>query len=449
MPSPYREEHDSYLERYLRTGERRIIGIGRVVTARRKDGQNFPIELAVGEAVANGDRLFTGFIRDLTATRKIEEELRQSQKMEAVGQLTGGVAHDFNNLLTVILGNLEMLEARIADERQLELVKEARETAEHGARLTGQLLAFGRRQALDPQLTDLAELLKDIAPLLRRTLGETIEVKTRSRSDTPRVLVDPSQLQNAILNLAINARDAMPTGGRLTIAVENAEIDVDYARLNPEVRTGRYVVVSVTDTGTGMSEEVQRRAFEPFFTTKEVGAGTGLGLSMVYGFAKQSNGHLQLYSEPGHGTTVRIYLPRGQDPTAGAEREPLNEYIPAGGETVLVVEDEPRVRRLTVTRLRDLGYTVLEAANGPEALELVQQHPEIDLVFTDVVMPGGMTGADVAREIQAKQPDVKILFTSGYAEPDIVRKGIAKGAFWLKKPYTAADLARTLRSILD
>ena len=277
MPSPYREAHDGYLERYLRTGEKRIIGIGRVVSGQRKDGSVFPMELAVGEVQVSGQHLFTGFIRDLTATQKIEQELRQSQKMEAVGQLTGGVAHDFNNLLTVILGNLEMLEMRLTDERQLELVREARETAEHGAQLTERLLAFGRRQPLQPKLTDIGDLLGDMTPLLRRTLGETVRVRGRSDNDLWPVLVDPSQLQNAILNLAINARDAMPGGGRLTITAENAELEPDYARLYPEVQAGRYVLIAVTDTGTGMSEEVQERAFEPFFTTKEVGTGSGLG----------------------------------------------------------------------------------------------------------------------------------------------------------------------------
>ncbi len=449
MPSPYREEHDGYIERYLRTDEKKIIGIGRVVTARRKDGTSFPIELSVGEAVINNHRLFTGFIRDLTATQKIEQELRQAQKMEAVGQLTGGVAHDFNNLLTVILGNLEMLEARIRDERQSELIKEARETAEHGARLTGQLLAFGRRQPLEPELTNVGALLEEMTPLLRRTLGEMIDVRSRTSQEVARVNVDRSQLQNAILNLAINARDAMPRGGSLTVAAENADIDSDYARVHAEVRPGRYVVLSVTDTGTGMRPDVRERAFEPFFTTKEVGAGSGLGLSMVYGFAKQSKGHVQLYSEVGHGTTVRIYLPRADDPDGAQSAPPRADLIRGSGETILVVEDDQRVRRLTVTRLRDLGYHVLEAANGPEALSLLPNHPEIALVFTDVVMPGGMTGTDLAREIQSKRPELKVLFTSGYAEPDLLQKGIARSGTWLRKPYTTADLARTIRAVLE
>ena len=452
MPSPYREAHDGYLERYLRTGEKRIIGIGRVVSGQRKDGSVFPMELAVGEVQVSGQHLFTGFIRDLTATQKIEQELRQSQKMEAVGQLTGGVAHDFNNLLTVILGNLEMLEMRLTDERQLELAREARETAEHGAQLTERLLAFGRRQPLQPKLTDIGDLLGDMTPLLRRTLGETVRVRGRSDNDLWPVLVDPSQLQNAILNLAINARDAMPGGGRLTITAENAELEPDYARLYPEVQAGRYVLIAVTDTGTGMSEEVQERAFEPFFTTKEVGTGSGLGLSMVYGFVKQSGGHVMIYSEPDHGTTIRMYLPRAvvaeEAPEAGAPETPV-EVLRGHGETVLLVEDEPRVRRMTMARLQDLGYQVLEAANGPAALALLDSHSEVDLLFTDMVMPGGMTGADLAEAVLVRRAEIKVLFTSGYAELDVVRRGQATEARWLRKPYSTLNLAQALREVLS
>ena len=452
MPSPYREEHDGYLERYERTGEKRIIGIGRVVSAQRKDGSVFPMELAVGEVTLGGERIFTGFIRDLTATRKIEQELRQAQKMEAVGQLTGGIAHDFNNLLTVILGNLEMLEPRVKDADQLELLTEARETAEHGAQLTERLLAFGRRQPLQPKLVDVADLLSQVTPVLRRTLGETVAVRSRADSDLWKVEVDPSQLQNAILNLAINARDAMPNGGKLTITAENARLDADYARLHPEVRGGRYVLIAVTDTGIGMTKEVLERAIEPFFTTKEVGAGSGLGLSMVYGFAKQSDGHLALYSEPGQGTTVRIYIPRAaqeDDEAVSGQPKKSTDAIRGRGENVLVVEDEARVRRMTVARLQNLGYRVLEAANGPAALACLDAHPEIDLLFTDIVMPGGMSGTELAQQARVRRPGIHVLFMSGYAEPDVVRQGQMAGSVWLKKPHTAAELARTLRAVLD
>ncbi|HXV28742.1 MAG TPA: PAS domain S-box protein, partial [Sinorhizobium sp.] len=343
MPQPDREAHDGYIERYLRTGERRIIGIGRVVTGRRKDGTTFPMELSVGEAISDGKRIFTGFIRDLTSRQRIEEELRQAQKMEAVGQLTGGLAHDFNNLLTVITGNLEMIEARLEDEKLRALLGEAQAAADSGAKLTAQLLAFGRRQPLNPELADVGELVANFSNLLTRTLGETIELCTMVTGAGNLALIDVSQLQNTLLNLALNARDAMPGGGRLTVEISTTVLDRDYALMYPEVRMGRYVLITVTDTGTGMTEEVKRHAFEPFFTTKGTGSGTGLGLSMVYGFVKQSRGHVQLYSEPERGTSVRIFLPAAyaeeRSEMAGEENTWL-DAISRGHETILVVEDD-------------------------------------------------------------------------------------------------------------
>jgi PAS domain S-box-containing protein len=452
MPSPDREAHDGYLSRYLTTGERRIIGYGRVVTGRRKDGSVFPMELAVGEAIANGKRIFTGFIRDLTSRQKIEEELRQSQKMEAIGQLTGGLAHDFNNLLTVISGNLEMLEARLEDSKLRVLLQEAQEAAEDGAKLTGQLLAFGRRQPLNPKLVDVGQLVSGFSDLMRRTLGETIQFRTIVTGSANEALVDTSQLQNALLNLVLNARDAMPRGGRLSIEISRVKLDVDYAQMYPQVRTGDYVLIAVTDTGTGMPEDVKQRAFEPFFTTKGVGAGTGLGLSMVYGFAKQSGGHIQLYSEPGQGTSVRIFLPAAHKAalvSQESQTEKAKAGIPGGSEKILVVEDDARVRRVAVSRLLDAGYEVVEAAEGKDALTRLEENPDIALLFTDVVMPGGMTGDELANKVRALKPHVKILFTSGYAEPTIAGRELALSGSWLKKPYTARELAVRLRELLD
>jgi len=450
MPEPYRAEHDSYIGRYLSTGEARIIGYGRVVKGLTKDGTIFPMELAVGEARANGQRIFTGFIRDLTSRQKMEDELRQAQKMEAIGQLTGGLAHDFNNLLTVITGNLEMLEARLADPVQRELVKEAQDAALDGAKLTGQLLAFGRRQPLNPKPADAGQLVSNFADLLRRTLGESIELRIVVTGSAHLAVVDAPQLQNALLNLAINSRDAMPRAGRLTIEISNVRLDADYAQMYPEIRTGRFVLIAVTDTGSGMSEEVRQRAFEPFFTTKPTGVGTGLGLSMVYGFVRQSGGNIQLYSELGRGTSVRIFLPLADANKATAE--PLRSAraaaaLPRGSETILVVEDDARVRRVTTMRLRSLGYRVMEANNGTAAMALLTAHPEIAMIFTDVVMPGGMTGDELADAALAVRGDIKVLFTSGYAEPAIARQGLGAGA-WLKKPYTAAELAEKIRGIL-
>lgn len=394
MPSPYHEEHDGYISRYLTTGEARIIGFGRVVTGLSKDGATFPIELAIGEAQTNGKRIFTGFVRDLTSRQRMEEELRHSQKMEAIGQLTGGVAHDFNNLLTVIAGNLEMLEAGLNDPRQRERLKEAQDAAQDGAKLTAQLLAFGRRQLLNPKIADVGQLVSNFADLLRRTLGESIELRMIVTGSTYRAVIDGPQLQNALLNLVINARDAMWHGGRLTIEISHARLDADYAQMHPEVRTGRYVLIAVTDTGVGMSDEVRRRAFEPFFTTKPTGVGTGLGLSMVYGFVKQSGGSIQLYSEQGRGTSVRIFLPLAESvqtplepaPSASDARDKLR-----GSETILVVEDDARVRSVTTARLRKLGYQVIEAENGKSALAMLAGHPEVAMIFTDVVMPGGVS----------------------------------------------------------
>lgn len=451
MPSPHREKHEGYVNRYLQTGEKHIIGIGRKVEAQRKDGTVFPMELAVGEVTLGGTHIFTGFIRDLTARVKMEEDLRQAQKMEAIGQLTGGVAHDFNNLLTVISGNLEMLEPRLTDAGQRELLSEAQEASKLGAELTKRLLAFGRRQPLNPKPTDLNALSLGMAELLRRTLGEAIEIETRLADSLPLIIADPGQIENALLNLAINARDAMPGGGQLIIETAPARIDADYAEAFTDVMPGSYVTLAVTDTGTGMSPEVRQRAFEPFYTTKGTGVGTGLGLSMVYGFVKQSGGHVQLYSELGHGTTVRLYLPQQASSLAGAaadSRDALTRQPPSG-KTVLIVEDDQRVRRISVRRLKDLGYCVIEAESGPAALLVFDRDETIDVLFTDIVMPGGMTGLDLAHEARRRRPGLKVLFTSGYAEPAAVRNSMSTAnVAWLGKPYGITELDIKLRGLL-
>ncbi|MCY1746325.1 hybrid sensor histidine kinase/response regulator [Ensifer sp. SL37] len=453
MPSPDREAHDRYLNNYLSTGERRIIGIGRVVTGRRKDGTTFPMELSVGEARSAGGRIFTGFIRDLTSRQRIDEELRQAQKMEAIGQLTGGLAHDFNNLLTVISGNLEMIEGRLDDPSINVLLKEAQAAADDGAKLTAQLLAFGRRQPLTPKLVDVGGLIGAFANLLGRTLGETVELSTLVRGADNIVLVDVAQFQNALLNLALNARDAMRAGGRLTIEVSKSNLDQDYVLMYSDSRMGRYVLVTVSDTGVGMAEDVRRRAFEPFFTTKVTGAGTGLGLSMVYGFVKQSGGHVQLYSEPGRGTSVKLFLPVAKEQNeaddADEPRDLSQEAVARGHETILVVEDDARVRRIVVARLLDAGYNVVEAETGPEALQRLADHPEISLLFTDMVMPGGMTGNELAHHVRRFRPGMKILVTSGYAAPSLAKERLPEGASWLLKPYTARKLSKRLRDLLD
>jgi PAS domain S-box-containing protein len=448
MASPYREDHDAYLARYRRTGEKRIIGIGRQVEARRKDGSLFPVELAVGEVRLGETRIFTGFIRDITVRAHMEQELRQAQKMEAVGQLTGGLAHDFNNLLTVITGNLEMLEARLERAEDRELLGEAQEAAGLGAKLAGRLLAFGRRQPLNPKPIDMNALVAGMSDLLRRSLGASVEIETRLASDLRGTMADPGQVENALLNLAINARDAMPGGGKLTIETAEAAFDVETAHA-ANMKPGPYVMLAVQDTGVGMSPEVRQRAFEPFFTTKGPGSGTGMGLSMVYGFVKQSGGHIRLSSEEGRGTAVRIYLPVRDGGAAAASRQPEGAGAPAArGAVILVVEDDQRVRKITVRRLKELGHTVVEADNARAALDVLDRDRPVDLLFTDIVMPGGMNGLDLAREARRRRPALKILYTSGYADPAATERGmLTENARWLGKPYRAAELADTLRQL--
>jgi PAS domain S-box-containing protein len=382
------------------------------------------------------------------------EALRHSQKMEAVGQLTGGVAHDFNNLLQTIVNNIELIRRLSPPDAQR--VLRAADLAMNGARrasaLTQRLLAFARRQPLSPKPIDANALVRGMSELLHRTLGEPISVETVIAPGLWRVEADPNELENALLNLAVNARDAMPSGGRLTIETANAYIDDKYTHAHGEVTAGQYVLLSVSDTGAGMDEATLQRAFEPFFTTKPVGVGTGLGLSQVYGFVKQSHGHVKIYSELGLGTTVRIYLPRlaadRQEPAPGE----TEERIAGAGhqEVVLVVEDDEDVRVSTVESLRELGYEVLEAADGPAALRLMAQHTRVDLVFTDVVLPGGMTGAQVAAEARGLRPGLRVLFTTGYARNAIVHHGrLDPGVQLLTKPFTFSELASKVRDLLD
>jgi len=447
MDTPHREQHDAYIARYRRTGQKRIIGIGREVFARRKDGSVFPMHLSVGEVRYHDTHLFTGFIRDLTQRDRLEQELRQAQKMEAIGQLTGGLAHDFNNLLTVISANLEMLETRIQNADDRELVNEAQEATTLGARLANRLLAFGRKQALDQKSASPNAMILDMEDLLRRSLGGAVQITLDLDKQLPPVFTDVSQFENTLLNLAINARDAMPKGGQLAIATRIVTIDqADHPALPP----GRYVSLAVSDTGTGMTPEIRERAFEPFFTTKETGKGTGLGLSMVYGFVKQSGGHVAIESKPGHGTTVSILLPAHEGTVAPKKKaDGRRKSERAIRESVLVVEDDPRVRKVSVRRLKSLGYSVVEAAGGAEALAILNNGARVDVLFTDVIMPG-MNGVELAEEVRARFPDIKILLVSGFAEPDTLKAGrLRTGAGWLQKPHTTQVLKARLDELLD
>ncbi|WP_298865132.1 chemotaxis protein CheB [uncultured Sulfitobacter sp.] len=451
MPEPDRSRHDGYLEHYIKTGEKKIIGIGREMDAGRKDGSRVPIRLTVSELELDGARHFLGILHDLTLDKKRQAELQRAQKMEAVGQLTGGLAHDFNNLLTVVIGNLELLEMRTDDTKLHELINEALEASNLGAALTSQLLSFSKSQSLAPENVALNGLVKTMLPILERTLGEQIGIETILADDLDATLADPGQVESAILNLAINARDAMPDGGTLTLETRNVALDADYAAAQVDVTPGNYVCLSVTDTGTGMSPETQSRVFEPFFTTKGPGAGSGLGLSMVYGFAKQSGGHVVIYSEVGRGTTVNLFLPTVAEAEAGGESAKSGNISESVGETILVVEDDPKVLRLTVTRLEELGYQVIAATNGPKAMDVLKRHEDIDLVLSDVVMPGGMTGFDVADQALALRPDLKILLATGYAKGVEPRDAASAKTDHriLRKPYGMKELARTLRELLD
>jgi len=386
---------------------------------------------------------------------KAEEALRQAQKMEAVGQLTGGIAHDFNNLLTIIVGNIELLQRRLPEgnERIQRAAEHAMEATRRAATLTQRLLAFSRRQPLDPKPIDANKLVAGMSELLRRTLGETVMLETVLAGGLWRTQADPNQLENAIVNLAVNARDAMPNGGKLTIETANTRLDEAYVDVLAEpVPPGQYVLVAVSDTGTGMDKATKEKVFEPFFTTKEAGKGTGLGLSMVYGFVRQSNGHIRIYSEVGEGTTIKIYLPR----LIGSDEEPAEilankpAMVKGSGEVILVVEDEPALRAYAVEALRDLGYRVLQAADGREALVIVEQHPEIELLFTDVVLTGGMNGRALADQINRHKPDLPVLYTTGYTANAIVHNGrLDPGMHLISKPFTYAELASKVRRMLD
>lgn len=389
--------------------------------------------------------------RDLTEKRAAEAQFRQAQKMESIGQLTGGVAHDFNNILTVITGTIGILTEAVADRPQLAAIANMiDEAAERGASLTRHLLAFARKQPLQPREIDVNALVLETAKLLHPTLGEHIEISPLLAQDSWTALVDPNQLITAILNLALNARDAMPGGGKLTLETNNVYLDEGYASMHSEVSVGNYVMIAVSDTGSGIPAEHLEKVFDPFFTTKEVGKGTGLGLSMVFGFVKQSNGHIKIYSEQGHGTTVKIYLPRATGLHETAAELVASSSIQGGREVVLVVEDDALVRRYVITQVESLGYNALEAGNAAEALQVIDKTNTIDLLFTDVIMPGAMNGRQLVDEAVKRRPSLKILFTSGYTENAIVHHGrLDSGVLLLAKPYRLADLARMIRMALD
>jgi PAS domain S-box-containing protein len=419
----------------------------------RKDGSILHAEIHV-QILRRADGApdyFLLLVQDISERIQAEERLLKVQRLDAIGQLTGGIAHDFNNLLQVIIGNAEVLAdlhaEGAAERRPADMVLRA---ATRGAELTRQLLAFARRQPLSPRAIDVNALVAGMDSMLRRTLGEHVEIGVRLTPDLPHILADAAQLESALLNLAVNARDAMPAGGTLTIETACADLDERYCADNPDASPGAYVLLAVSDTGAGMAPEVLAHAFEPFFTTKEVGKGTGLGLSMVYGFVKQSGGHAKVYSEVGHGTTVKLYFPTAAAPARDAAEPGRAVELPTGTETILVVEDDAMVRTYVATQLKSLGYAVLEAGDGPEAATLLAAGAGVDLVFSDVVMPKGMTGYQLAAEVRRQYPRIKVVLTSGYAHEATRANGAAAHvAAILPKPYQRSELARTIRAALD
>jgi PAS domain S-box-containing protein len=436
----------------------RVVGVSADVTDRKR---------AAAQLQAFTDTLEQA-VRDRTreleaeneARQKAEELLRQAQKMEAVGQLTGGIAHDFNNLLTVIQGGLEMIERQVpviesspAISRIVRGKDMAIEGVRRAAKLTSRLLAFARQQPLDPKGVDANKLVSGVCDLLRRTLGEAVSLETVLAGGLWRTFADANQLENALVNLAVNARDAMPEGGKMTIETANCHLDEAYVGVLAEpVKAGQYVMIGVSDTGMGMTPPVMEKAFEPFFTTKGIGKGTGLGLSQVYGFVRQSAGHVRIYSEVGEGTIVKIYLPRhvGADENAAEIERKSDAHGAIGAENILVVDDDDALRIYAVEILSDLGYSVSAASNGVAALDIIDRRHDIDLLFTDIVMPGGMNGRQLANEAVRRRPGLKVLFTTGYTRNAIVHHGrLDPGVEMIGKPFTFQELAARIRLLLD
>ncbi|WP_372834584.1 PAS domain S-box protein [Puniceibacterium confluentis] len=452
MPGEMAARHDRFMRHHLETGEKRIIGIGRDVEGQRADGKVFPLHLSVGRADIEGEVAFVAILHDQTRRKAAEEAAARSQRMDAIGQMTGGIAHDFNNLLTVVIGNLELLEMSETAEKSRVLISDALEAAELGADLTSRLLVFARKSALQSDVIAMNDAVSQSLAMLKRTIGPHISVEASLADDLWAARADATQLQTAALNLALNAQDAMPGGGRIVLETRNVTLDDSYIAQEIGVGTGRYVRLSVSDTGEGMSSEVRSHAMEPFFTTKPTGQGTGLGLSMVYGFVKQSGGHLTIYSEPGQGTTVSLYFPAlidAMENLNAAETDDDAQSQIGSGQLVLVVEDDPRVLRLSEARLLSFGFRCVTATSGDAAWDILKDRDDITLVFTDLVMPGKMSGHDLAKKIARHKPQVRLLMTSGFSE-GVLRGGRIGAEFAiLRKPYRQADLAKALQAVLD
>ncbi len=450
MPEPYRSGHSDYLQNFLRTGVAQVIGTSRELEGKKKDGTVFPIELTVTEFQVDGKRQFTGVIRNISNRKKLESQVQQSQKMEAIGRLAGGVAHDFNNLLTVINGYSDLLLMQLQPfDPFVTPVKEIRDAGSRAARLTMQLLAFSRKSLVKQRLIDLNELIEESVSLLRRLIGEDITLSFVPDRRLAKVLADPGQIEQVIMNLVVNARDAMPRGGRLTCQTRAVQIGSNDGLNFPDLEPGHYSELKVTDTGTGISPEVIGKVFEPFFTTREVGKGTGLGLAVAHGVVKQCGGHISVESSPGFGTTFTILLPAIGEVSTGPDQD-QSKPATQGLETVLLVEDEDSVRRIARIALEAQGYTVLVAGSGSGAMQLVEEYPgPIELLITDVVMPG-LGGRELVEAVQQIRPEIRVLYISGYTNDAVVRHGIQTATDnFLQKPFTPLSLARKVRAVLD
>lgn len=462
IPPAEREAHERGFQRFTQSGGGTLNRAVMAVTAMHRSGRAIPVELAIAGLPAANGYAASAFIRDISlrkAAEQLEVErgraldearaaLQHAQKLEAVGKLTGGIAHDFNNVLHVIGGNVQLLQLLSkGDERLHKRLVSMQSAVDRGAKLSSQLLAFARRQPLQPLVIDLARVMVNMDDLLRRALGESVQLAISADEQLWNTLVDPGQLENVILNLAINARDSMPEGGAVTIALDNSSVSEDGPEALPDLPSGQYVRLTVSDTGTGMSAEVRALAFEPFFTTKPVGKGTGLGLSMAYGFVKQSGGHIHLRSMPGSGTTVIVYLPRSEREETKTEIAVASDLV-GGGETILVVEDDDEVRATAISLLQELGYAVLHAHDGQSALAMIEGGAHVDMVFTDVVMPGPVSSTALAERARALLPDVRVLYTSGYTRNALTTDGrLDTGVQLLNKPYRREEMARRIRAI--
>lgn len=442
MPEDIARLHIGFMQKHLDTGVSRIIGAGREVTGQRQDGTVFPLHLTISRADVDGEVSFVAMMHDLTQRHADRAALARSERLDAVGQMTGGIAHDFNNMLAVVIGNLELLEARVRGEKEVKLLRDALEAAELGADLTSRLLVFARKSELAPEALDLREVCRATVNLLKASLGSRYRIEEHFDTELDHISADRVQLQSAMVNLALNARDAMPEGGTLSCSITNFEVDDSYMAQEIDVAQGSYVRLSLSDTGGGMELSTQEQAFEPFFTTKPSGKGTGLGLAMVHGFVRQSGGHVTLYSELGEGTTISLYFPAIEH---HAQKDRTKREAPTGtGQSILVVEDDKNVRRITVQRLNDLGFVVIEAVTADDAWEMLTSGIEVDLVFTDLMMPAGMNGRELADLIARDFPQIKMLLTSGYAQ-ELVDNGHIP---LLRKPFRQVELADALQALL-